>query len=157
MPRRSGKPADRAKTERSLADFCTAMSGMCPAATATSLVWWRTPAGCTAGPTTPIAASIPLSFEAVFERAGDAKVWFTSGLDWFKRADVLAANERYGAFAAFRESRVYNHNARVNEHKANDYWESGIIEPDIVLADVIKILHPDRLPDHHLKYYRWLP
>ncbi len=100
---------------------------------------------------------IPLSFEAVFERAGDAKVWFTSGLDWFKRADVLAANERYGAFAAFRESRVYNHNARVNEHKANDYWESGIIEPDIVLADVIKILHPDRLPDHHLKYYRWLP
>ncbi len=102
-------------------------------------------------------ASIPLSFEAVVERAGDAEVWFTSDLDWFKRADLLAANERYGAFKAFRESRVYNQNARLNEHKANDYWEAGIVEPDMILADVIKILHPDRLPNHHLKYYRWLP
>lgn len=102
-------------------------------------------------------ASIPLSFEAVVERAGDAEVWFTSDLDWFKRADLFAANERYGAFKAFREGRVYNINARLNEHKANDYWEAGIVEPDMILADIIKILHPDRLPDHHLKYYRWLP
>jgi iron complex transport system substrate-binding protein len=102
-------------------------------------------------------ASIPLSFEVVFERAGDAEVWFTSDLDWFKRADLLAANERYGAFKVFRDGRVYNHNARLNEHKANDYWEAGMVEPDVVLADVIKILHPDRLPDHRLKYYRWLP
>ncbi len=102
-------------------------------------------------------ASIPLSFEAVYERAGDADVWFTSNQDWFSRADMLAANERYGAFAAFRAGRVYNQNARINEHKANDYWEEGIIEPDVVLADVIKILHPERLPDHRLKYFRWLP
>ena len=101
-------------------------------------------------------ASIPLSFEAVYERAADTEVWFTSRLDWFKRADVLAANPRYGAFAAFRQGRVYNTNARLNEHKANDYWESGIVEPDVLLADLIKILHPDRLPAHRLKYYRWL-
>ncbi len=102
-------------------------------------------------------ASVALSFEAVFERAGEADVWFTSGLNWLTRADLLAANERYGAFKAFRERRVYNHNARLNEHKADDYWETGIIEPDVLLADVIKILHPDRLPNHRLKYYRWLP
>lgn len=93
----------------------------------------------------------------MFERAGDAEVWFTGDLDWFERADLLAANERYGAFKAFRDGRVYNHNARLNERKANDYWEAGIVEPDIILADVIKILHPDRLPEHQLKYYRWLP
>jgi iron complex transport system substrate-binding protein len=102
-------------------------------------------------------ASIPLSFEAVFERAGDAEVWFTSGLDWFTRADLHAANERYGAFKAFLEGRVYNINARLNEHKANDYWENGIVEPEVILADVIRILHPDRLPEHRLKYYRRLP
>ncbi|MCB1777838.1 MAG: ABC transporter substrate-binding protein [Candidatus Competibacteraceae bacterium] len=101
--------------------------------------------------------SLPLSFEVVFERAGDADVWLASDLDWFTRADLLAANARYGAFKAFRNRRVYNQNARLNENKANDYWEAGIVEPDVVLADVIKILHPDRLPDHRLKYYRWLP
>jgi iron complex transport system substrate-binding protein len=102
-------------------------------------------------------ASIPLSFEAVFERAGDAEVWFTSGLDWYTRADLHAANEHYGAFRAFREGRVYNINARLNEQKANDYWEMGILEPEVLLADVIKILHPERLHEHRLKYYRWLP
>lgn len=102
-------------------------------------------------------ASIPLSFEAVFERAGAAAVWFAGDLNWFSRADMLAANERYGAFAAVRAGRVYNQNARINAHKANDYWEAGIIEPDVVLADVIKILHPERLPEHRLKYFRWLP
>ena len=102
-------------------------------------------------------ASIPLSLEAVLERSGDADVWFTSGLDWFSRADLLAANEHYGAFRAFREDRVYNNNARLNEYKANDYWETGLIEPDVQLADVIRILHPERLPEHRLKYYRRLP
>ena len=102
-------------------------------------------------------ASIPLSLEAVLERAEDADVWFTSGLDWFSRADLLAANEHYSAFKAFREGRVYNNNARLNEYKANDYWETGLIEPDVQLADVIRILHPERLPEHRLKYYRRLP
>jgi iron complex transport system substrate-binding protein len=102
-------------------------------------------------------ASIPLSLEAVLERAGDADVWFTSALDWLDRADLLAANEHYGAFKAFRDGRVYNNNARLNEHKANDYWETGLIEPDVQLADVIRILHPEMLPEHRLKYYRRLP
>ena len=48
-------------------------------------------------------------------------------------------------------------NARLNAHKANDYWESGVVEPDVVLADMIKILHRELLPDHLLKYYRRLP
>lgn len=101
--------------------------------------------------------SVPLSFEAVFDQAMDADIWLTSGLHWFTRADLLAANERYGAFRAFRENRVYNNNRRLNEHGGNDYWETGLIEPQILLADVIKILHPERLPDHQLKYYRHLP
>lgn len=102
-------------------------------------------------------ASVPLSLEAVLARAVDADVWLTGGLDWLDRADLLAANEHYGAFKAFQDGRVYNNNARLNEHKANDYWETGLIEPDTQLADVIKILHPDMLPEHRLKYYRRLP
>ncbi len=102
-------------------------------------------------------ASIPVSLEAVLARAGDADVWFTTGLDWFDRADLLAANEHYGAFKAFRAGRVYNNNARLNELKANDYWETALLEPDVHLADIIKILHPERLPEHQLKYYRRLP
>jgi iron complex transport system substrate-binding protein len=101
--------------------------------------------------------SVPLSFEAVFERAADADVWFTSHLDWMTRTDLLADNERYRLFKAFQNGRIYNNNVRLNNDGGNDFWESGIMEPHILLADVIKILHPERLPDHRLKYYRRLP
>ena len=34
--------------------------------------------------------------------------------------------------------------------------KAGLVEPHIVLADLIKILHPDRLTDHALKFYKKL-
>ena len=34
---------------------------------------------------------------------------------------------------------------------------SADVEPDVQLADVIRILHPDALPEHRLKYYLRLP
>lgn len=100
--------------------------------------------------------SLPLDFEAVYEKAHAAGFWLTMRNEWLSLADVKAADERYAAFAAFAEGRVYNANARLNEHGGNDYWERGISRPDLVLADFIRILHPDRLPDHDLHFYRRL-
>ena len=42
-------------------------------------------------------------------------------------------------------------------HGGGDYWESGVANPHLVLADLIKIFHPDLLPEHTLHYYRRLP
>ncbi|MDE2733193.1 MAG: ABC transporter substrate-binding protein, partial [Gemmatimonadota bacterium] len=100
--------------------------------------------------------SLPLDFEAVYEKAHAADVWLTMRNEWHSLAEVQAADERYAAFAAFNSGRVYNANARLNAHGGNDYWESGLVEPHIVLADFIKILHPDRLPEHALKFYQKL-
>lgn len=100
--------------------------------------------------------SLPLDYEAVYEKAHAADVWLTMRNEWHSLAEVQAADERYAAFAAFQSGRVYNANARLNAHGGNDYWERGIAEPHIVLADLIKILHPDHLPNHALKFYQKL-
>ena len=100
--------------------------------------------------------SLPLDFEAVYEKGHAADVWLTMRNEWRSLAEVQAADERYTAFAAFDRGRVYNANARLNAHGGNDYWETGVVEPHVVLADLIKILHPDRLPEHELEYYRKL-
>lgn len=100
--------------------------------------------------------SLPLDFEAVYEKAHAADVWLTMRNEWHSLAAVQAADVRYAALAAFQSGLVYNANARLNAHGGNDYWESGIAEPHIALADVIKILHPDRLPHHALKFYKKL-
>ncbi len=100
--------------------------------------------------------SLSLDFETVYEEAHDAEYWITMRNEWRSRNDVVAEDERYGNFRAIKTGNVFNANARLNEHGGNDYWETGFIEPDVLLADLIKILHPDLLPDHQLKYYRKL-
>ena len=100
--------------------------------------------------------SLALDFEAVYEKAHDADCWITMRNAWYSREDVVAEDERYRKFTAFEMGNVFNANARLNAHGGNDYWETGLIEPDVVLADMIKILHPDLLPDHQLQYHRKL-
>jgi iron complex transport system substrate-binding protein len=51
---------------------------------------------------------------------------------------------------------MYNYNRRINDQGSNDYWESGSMHPDLVLADLIRILHPRLLPQDSLYYYKQL-
>jgi iron complex transport system substrate-binding protein len=44
----------------------------------------------------------------------------------------------------------------LNDIGANDYWESGSVNPHLILADLITIFHPDLLPGHQLVYYKQL-
>ncbi len=104
---------------------------------------------------TPGAGSLPMDAEAVYERALDADVWLNTG-NWRQRNDALAADPRFAAIRALKQGRIYNNNKRLNPWGGNDYWESGMLRPDAVLADLMAILHPQRLPDHQLVYYRRL-
>jgi iron complex transport system substrate-binding protein len=100
------------------------------------------------------SGSLRLDFEAVFERASKADFWLVNTSGWERLQDVLAADERYANFAALQQGRVYNNNARLNAHGGNDYWETGVANPHLVLADLIKIFHPELVPDHELIWYR---
>ncbi len=99
---------------------------------------------------------IPLSFEEVYAKGADAEYWFNQSSSWLTDADVLGADPRYEKFNAFAQGNTYNNNARVNLTGGNDYNESGHANPDLVLADLIAILHPELLPDHSLIYHRLL-
>ncbi len=99
---------------------------------------------------------IPLDFESVFERAADAEIWLPNTSFWASLDDAVAADERYAEFAAFEQGNVYNNNAQVNEFGGNNYFEAGVTNPDLVLADLIKIFHPALLPDHELVFFQEL-
>jgi iron complex transport system substrate-binding protein len=93
--------------------------------------------------------------EAVYDRALNADVWLNTAM-WTRIDDALAADPRFADVKALKTGRVFNNNKRLNEHGGNDYWESGMLRPEVILADLIKILHPDLLPDHEWVYYRRL-
>jgi iron complex transport system substrate-binding protein len=99
---------------------------------------------------------IPFSFEAVYEAGLNADVWVPVAFAINTIDDLVAQDERYADFAPVQNGRVYNNDARVNANGGNDYFESAVLRPDVVLADLIAILHPDLLPDHELVYFRQL-
>jgi len=99
--------------------------------------------------------SMPLSFEVVAPEALQAAYWFNQGYVNSKQ-DIAARDSRFADFGPFKNGNLFNFNKRVNAAGANDYWESGGVNPQIVLADLIKILHPELLPSHQLVYYRQL-
>lgn len=96
-----------------------------------------------------------VAFEVVYEKARSADIWI--GVGSFESLDALRdADSRYAEFKAFRDKRVYSYVNRVNDLGANDYFESGIIRPDLILADHIKMLHPELMPGYELYYYKQL-
>ena len=99
--------------------------------------------------------SLHLDLESVFLKAADAEYWLNTG-QWRSLADGRSQDERYAYFAAFKPGKIYNNNALLNPHGGNDYWERGIVNPHLVLADMIKIFHPNLLPEHTLIWYRAL-
>jgi iron complex transport system substrate-binding protein len=100
--------------------------------------------------------SIPLDFEVVLERGGEADFWVNFNQFWTTTADMLADDPRYVEFAAFQNGNLWNNNKRVNGNGGNDYFESGVANPHLLLADLIAIFHPELLPDHEFVYYQQL-
>lgn len=97
--------------------------------------------------------SLPLDVESVYERAFSADIWINT-TTWKRLADAPASDPRLADIPALKNGRVYNNNRRLNASGGNDFWESGILHPDLVLADLIAIFNPDLLPDHELVYYQ---
>jgi iron complex transport system substrate-binding protein len=97
--------------------------------------------------------SQPLSLEAVFEKAFIADFWLNTGAVNNIR-DILEVDERFKALPSIKKGKIYNNNNKINKFGGNDYYESGVVEPDIVLSDIIYILHPEILPGYSLKYYK---
>lgn len=94
-------------------------------------------------------------FEAVYKVGLKADVWLNPGAAQSKK-EVLAKDSRFKDFKSYQTDRIYNNNRRVNESGGNDFWESGVVHPEILLADLIKIFHPQLVPDHELYYYQQL-
>jgi iron complex transport system substrate-binding protein len=92
-----------------------------------------------------------LSLEEVFHNAQTVEVWINSG-SAKSLNEIWSTDERLLELPISNEARIYNNIKRLNSNGGNDYWESGLIEPHLILKDLIEIFHPD-LQDHELVYY----
>ena len=84
----------------------------------------------------------------------------TSGLmvaGWKNLASMLTDEPRYAVFKAYQRRQVWVYERRETPTGANDFWSRSVSHPDILLADLIKILHPHLAADHEFEWYMPVP
>ena len=88
--------------------------------------------------------SLGLSFETVLEKAKTADVWITSG-QFSTLESMITANPHYVQFKAFQHKNVYSFAGKKGKTGGVLYYELAPNRPDLVLKDIVKILHPELL------------
>ena len=102
------------------------------------------------------SGSIPLSFEAVLDKAQNADLWLSAG-GAKNLEDLIKLNKNYTVFDAVQHKNVYTESLTKGATGGILYYELGAMRPDLILKDIIKIAHPEILPDHELFFFQKLP
>lgn len=101
--------------------------------------------------------SRPVNTETAVIRGRNADYWLTQNQNHISLASLTAEDTRYRLFKAFQTRRVYSNNGKVGPGGGNDYYQGAAARPDILLADMTAILHPELLPRHQLVWHVHLP
>ena len=97
--------------------------------------------------------SLALSFEVVLEKAKDADIWLSPS--YYSSFEQLeGASKLYTNFSAFKRKSVYTFSSTTGTTGGVLYYELGTARPDLVLKDIIKVCHPELLPDYRPHFFK---
>jgi len=99
--------------------------------------------------------SMPIDLEEAYMLADGADYWINVG-QYNSLDDLSAALPKFKTTKPMRNGQVWNTTLRSTPGGGNDYWESGVVNPDLVLTDLIKIFHPGVLDSVPYTYYQRL-
>ncbi len=99
--------------------------------------------------------SLSLNLETVLDKGKQAQFWIGpsqfTGLQQMREAHSV-----YEEFEAFKQQKIYSFTNNKGATGGVLYYELAPNRPDIVLKDIIKILHPQLLPEHELYFFSLL-
>ena len=91
--------------------------------------------------------SIELSMEKILTDNSNTKFWINPGASSIK--ELIKQNPKMNYFSAVKNKNVYCYSPKMNE-----FWELSAIEPQHVLSDLIRILHPNKQTNDPLYFYQ---
>jgi iron complex transport system substrate-binding protein len=98
---------------------------------------------------------LSLPFEVVLEKAQKAEFWIAPG-DFLSLKQMSDSNPHYSQFDSFKNKKVYSYALNKGANGGILYFELSPTRPDWVLKDLIKIFHPELLPNHKLFFFQKL-
>jgi iron complex transport system substrate-binding protein len=96
--------------------------------------------------------SLSLSFESVFDKGKEADFWISPGY-FTSKEQMLQSSELYAEFKAFKTDQIYTPSTKKGSTGGVIYYELAPTRPDLVLKDLIKITHPNLLPNYELTFF----
>jgi iron complex transport system substrate-binding protein len=97
--------------------------------------------------------SMPYSFETVYLKSLKADYWLNVGTVSSK-GEIASFDPRLEKVPCYISGNIYNNTRRISPGGGNDYWESGALNPHIILKDIASILHPGIFGEYNLFYYK---
>ena len=99
--------------------------------------------------------SIALNIESVLEKGQNADFWIAPG-QFTSRAQLLEFNKVYNAFDAYKNNKMYTFTNKKGATGGVLYYELAPNRPDLVLKDMIHILHPSVLKEYQPYFFEIL-
>jgi cobalamin transport system substrate-binding protein len=99
--------------------------------------------------------SLSLPFEVVFAKARNAGFWIGPG-QFTSLKEMADANANYTGFDAYNNKTIYSFSSKKGKTGGIIFYELAPNRPDLVLKDMVKILHPELLPDYQLYFFEQL-
>jgi len=95
-----------------------------------------------------------VDMEEVYQRAVNVDIWLNPA-SMKTREQVFNSDNRLQYFQNFDSIRIYNNNRRIMGN-SNDFFESGVLRPDLILSDLSRIFHAENPHPDSLIYYQLL-
>lgn len=99
--------------------------------------------------------SIAISIEEALDQAQNIPIWIAPG-SCESVEDIKNNSQHNLQFDAFKTGNIYSFAMKKGEKGGSIFYELGPNRPDIILKDLIKILHPELLPDYTPYFYEKL-
>ncbi len=97
--------------------------------------------------------NFPVSMEQILLKGMEADCWINIGpVD--SKAEIKNADTKLTKIKAYQNGNLFNNDNRMSAKGGNDYWESGVVNPQLVLQDLVKIFHPEIMQEHAFYYYK---
>jgi iron complex transport system substrate-binding protein len=98
------------------------------------------------------SGSHPYNIEDVYREALSADLWLNPN-NYRSLNEIINENSIFRRLPVLKEGLVFNNTLRDTPNGGSDFWERGVIEPDVILKDLISIIHPEQSDKNYKRVY----
>ena len=98
-------------------------------------------------------SSRPIDLEEALSLVSQADYWINIG-SLSSLSELKSSFPKFSSAPCVTSGNVFNNNRITSPGGGNDCYESGVVNPDVILRDMVNILHPGVITDSLTYYHR---